>query len=281
MQTISRRTLFLTGAGALRAAQKHVVFVCGDHEYSGEQTLPLFAAALEKGYGIRCTVLKSQPDQNGERDIPGLEKLETADLSVFYLRWRQLPPEQVAHIERYMKSGKPMMGFRTSSHAFNYPMDHRLFSWNAWGAEAFGTPPGWGADGHTHFGHKASTDVNVIPEAARHPILKGVAEKFHVRSWLYRVLPKWPPHDAERLLMGHCIDPNKPAEDNPVAWTWKNRHGGRVFFTTLGHPEDFAVESVQRLVINAIHWSLGLEVPDKWKGRLTVDVPYRGIVKTG
>lgn len=262
------------------AASKHVVLVCGDHEYSGEQTLPLFAAALEKDYGLRATVLKSHPDQNGEKDIPGLEALESADLALFYLRWRQLPAGQVSHIEKYMKSGKPMFGFRTSSHAFNYPKDHPLAAWNAWGAEAFGTPPGWGADGHTHFGHKATTDVSVIPEAARHPILNGVAGKFQVRSWLYRVLPKWPPSDAERLLMGHCIDPNRPAEDNPIAWTWKNKHGGRVFFTTLGHPEDFGVEPVQRLVINAVHWSLGLAVPDKWKGRLTIEVPYRGIVKT-
>ena len=38
--------------------QPLVVFVCGDHEYSGESTLPLLAAVLEKQYGFRTKVLK-------------------------------------------------------------------------------------------------------------------------------------------------------------------------------------------------------------------------------
>ncbi len=45
--------------------------------------------------------------------------------------------------------------------------------------------------------------------------------------------------------------------------------------TTLGHPEDFRVESFQRLVINAIHAELGLKVPKKWKGKMDIQVPYR------
>lgn len=267
-------------ASALAAPPKpHVVFVCGDHEYSGEQTMPLLAAELEKSYALRATVIASQPDQNAEENIPGLEALDKADLAVFFLRWRRLPAEQLAPIERYMKAGKPMFGFRTSSHSFNYPAGHPLEKWNAWASEAFGAPPGWGKDGHTHFGHQASTDVSVIPEAAKHPVLTGVPAAFHVRSWLYRVLPKWPPAGATRLLMGHCINPNKPAGDNPVAWTWKNQYGGKVFFTTLGHPEDFESEAMQRLVVNAIHWSLDKK-PPKWKGPAKIAVPYRGIKKT-
>jgi type 1 glutamine amidotransferase len=93
------------------------------------------------------------------------------------------------------------------------------------------------------------------------------------------VLPKWPPQDATRLLMGKAISPSKPATDNPVAWTWTNKHGGRAFFTTLGHPEDFAVEAMERLVVNAVHWCLGLPVPDPWKGTFKMDVPYRGMKK--
>ena len=269
---------FAVAAVCLAAGKPHVVFVAGDHEYSGEQTLPLLAKELEARYGFTCTVLKAAPNQNSEENIPGLEALRGADLAIFYLRWRRLPKEQLAHIDAYVKSGKPLFGFRTSSHSFNYPKGHELEAWNAWGSEAFGSPPGWGGDGHTHFGHESSTDVVVIPASARHPILAGVAPSFHVRSWLYRVLPKWPPADAERLLIGRAVNPNKPAEDNPVAWTWKNRYGGRVFFTTLGHPEDMALEPVQRLSVNAVHWLLGRK-PPRWKGRMPIDVPYRGLVK--
>ncbi len=276
---IQTASSFLVPGVTHAAATKHVVYVCGDHEYGGEQTLPPMAAEMDKRYGLRHTLLTSKPDQNGETDLPGMEALAHADLAVFYLRWRRLPEEQVAHIDRYMKSGRPMLGFRTTSHSFNYPKDHPLAAWNRWGSEAFGTPPGWGGDGHTHFGHQASTDVRVNPAKARHEVLRGVAKEFHVRSWLYRVLPKWPPPDAENLLTGKCIKPNKAAEDNPVAWTWRNAHGARTFFTTMGHPEDFGVEPFQRLCANAILWCLGMPAPRRWGGRMAIDVPYRGTVK--
>jgi len=277
----SRRAFALAVGAALAspASKKRVVFVCGDHEYSGEATLPLLAGELEKNYGLTCAVVKSVPDQNGETDIPGLKALREADLAVFYLRWRRLPREQVEEIDRYVKSGKPVMGYRTSSHSFNYPPGHELAEWNRWGSEAFGSPPGWNADGHTHFGHDSSTDVSIAPGAAGNPLLGGVAAPFHVRSWLYRVRPKWPPSDATILLNGKAVNPNKPAEENPVAWTWRNKSGGRVFFTTLGHPEDFALEPVQRLSVNTIHWCLNQPMK-RWHGRIKIDVLYRGLVKT-
>ncbi len=255
-----------------------VVFVAGDHEYSGEQTLPLIAAELEKNYGVRTQVLKSFPDQNAEKNIPGLEALRDADLAVFFLRWRQLPPDQLQYLDEYLNSGKPVMGFRTSTHAFNFPKGHASEAWNAFGERAFGSPPGWGKAGHTHYGHKSTTDVTVIAEAAKHPILTGVPSAFHAASWLYRVRPDYPPQDATPLLMGKSVNPDKAAIDNPVAWTWKNKANAKVFFTTLGHPEDFQQEGVQRLTINAIHWLLGKPVPKKWKGKIEINVPYRGIV---
>lgn len=264
-------------AGAGGASQAPlIVFVVGDHEYSSEATMPLLAHELERSYGFRTRVLTAYPDQNAERDIPGLEALAEADLAVFYLRWRQLPAEQVAHIDRYLRSGKPVVGFRTSTHAFNYPADHPLARWNAFGEFALGAPPGWG-NGHTHYGHNSTTQVRVIPEAANDPILTGVAPTFAVRSWLYHVLPGHPPPDARRLLVGRAVNPNNPnAVENPVAWTWRNEWGGRVFTTTLGHPEDFAVEPFQRLVVNGIHWALGRPVP-RWAGKIDIDVPYRGM----
>ncbi len=280
MHSVTRRSL-LAGAAALPihgASKPRVVFVCGDHEYSGESTLPFIAGALDRSRTFQTTVLRAAPDQNAEENIPGLEALDKADLAVFFLRWRRLPQQQLRHIEKYVSSGRPVFGFRTSSHAFNYPKGHPLEEWNRWGPSVFGAPPGWGVDGHTHYGHKSTTDVAINPDAARHPILRGVDERFHVSSWLYQVRPKWPPPTAEILLNGTAVNPNKEAEPNPVAWTMKNAHAARVFFTTLGHPGDFQVESVQRLTWNAIHWCLQLR--GKWPGRLDIQVPYRGIVKS-
>ncbi len=282
----TRQTFLKVLAGSLIASQLPittnaqtakkplVVFVTGDHEYSGELTLPLIAAELERHYGIQTKVLKSTPDYNGEKDIPGLESLRDADLAVFFLRWRQLPQDELDYIDAYLKSGKPVMGFRTTTHAFNYPAGDPRIHWNSFGEFAFGAPPGWGGKAqHTHYGHMSTTDVTVIPEAAKNPILTGVAP-FHAASWLYRVLPDYPAKGAIPLLMGKSVNPDKAAVDNPVAWTWKNEWGGNTFITTLGHPEDFREESFQRLVVNAIHAELGMPVPKKWKGKIDINVPY-------
>ena len=75
-----------------------------------------------------------------------------------------------------------------------------------------------------------------------------------------------------RLYGLHTV---KAAIENPVAWTGKNSFGGKVFMTTLGHPDDFKLEAFQRLVINAIHWELGKKVPKTWKGKMDIQVPYR------
>ncbi|MBI2302071.1 MAG: ThuA domain-containing protein, partial [Armatimonadetes bacterium] len=238
--------------------QPHVVVVTGDHEYGGEMTLPKLAAELSARYDLRTTWCPAQPDQNAEENIPGLEALADADLAIFYLRWRRLPDEQLKWIEQYLHAGKPVMGFRTTSHGFKYPEGDPREAWNGWAGDVFGAPPGWGVDGHTHYGHQSTTDVSVAPGAETEPIMAGVTGEFHVRSWLYHVVPKWPPADAVPLLIGHAIEPRIPAPDQPVAWTWTNTYGARAFFTTLGHPEDFEAVPLQRLLINAVHWCLGI-----------------------
>lgn len=257
----------------------NIIFVSGDHEYGSEETFPLLAAELEKNYGMQATVLKSSPDENAEENIPGLEALAKADLAVFFLRWRRLPGDQVEHIRKYLNSGRPVVAFRTTTHSFNYPKGHPMEVWNSFAPGYIGGPPGWG-NGHYHYGHKSSTDVRVVPGAEADPILTGVDKAFHVRSWLYHVLP-YPPADAKQLLIGRAVDSEKKdAVENPVAWTWKNKVGGKVFVTTMGHPEDFQVESFQRLVINGIHWAVGKPVPKKWAGKFSVDVKYHGIRAT-
>ncbi len=257
----------------------HIVFVTGDHEYGSEKTMPALASELEKKFGMRTTVLfatneKGERDENYEKNIPGFEALKTADLAVFFLRWRLLPTNQLALIQNYLDSGKPVMGFRTTSHSFHYPHGDGSERWNAFGEFAFGTPPGWGASGHTHYGHKSSTDVSIVARQVDNPILRGVKTNFHVRSWLYQMLPKYPPADATWLLMGKSVDPDKPAQENPVAWTYHTEKGGRAFYTSLGHPEDFQVESVQRLTVNAIYWLLSKSPPKKWPGKLDINVSY-------
>src|SRR5947209_17274586 len=106
---------------------KHIVLVSGDEEYRSEETLPQLGKILAKHYGFKCTVLFAidkkdgaiNPNQND--NIPGLEALKTADLMIIFTRFRNLPDEQMKHIVEYVESGKPVIGLRTATHAFQIP----------------------------------------------------------------------------------------------------------------------------------------------------------------
>jgi len=253
-----------------RRKQYHVVFVTGDDEYRSEITMPFIAQLLgrQRRVKFKSTVLYAVDPQTGERNpkyqknIDGLEVLKTADLVVFFLRFRALPDEQLRFILDYVNSGKPIVGLRTSTHAFRYPEGHENAKYNdGFGREVFGQK--W----ITHHGHKSTTDVLAIPEVADHPILRGIyatKSPFRCSSWLYHVEPLV--GDCKPLLMGTSINSNKVDDQDeyplkqPVAWT-KTYKGAPVFFTTLGHPKDFEDDSVRRLLINGILWALGLEVP--------------------
>ncbi|RXZ79694.1 hypothetical protein EBB07_21835 [Paenibacillaceae bacterium] len=244
-----------------RLQDYHIVFVSGEDEYESERTLPHLAAELEREHGARTTVLTASPNPVVRDNIPGLEALRSADLAVFYLRFRELPREQFALIQEYLAAGKPVVGLRTSTHAFQYPAGHELAEWNdRFGIEVLGAP--W----IQHFGHSSSTDVSVAWGAEGHPVLTGVPTRFACRSWLYQVLP-YPPKDAEILLSGHTVNPENNGwsytEDTPriqpVAWTRRHAGGGAVFMTTMGHPEDFELPAFRRLLTNGIYWAMGIE----------------------
>ena len=82
-----------------------------------------------------------------------------------------------------MKSGKPIVGFRTSTHAFNYPAGSPHIDLNdGFGRDVFGQK--W----ITHHGHRSTTTVALRAEAGSHPILRGVTP-FAAKSWLYHVMP--------------------------------------------------------------------------------------------
>lgn len=241
----------------------HVVFVAGDHEYRSEITLPLLAQILETHHGFRTSLVMPVDDQGrmdpkADRSLSGLEALATADLAVFYLRWRTLPDDQMRQIVDYVNSGRPMIGLRTTTHAFRNQTGEYA-RWNdGFGQAIFGQR--W----LTHHGAQSSTAV--FPAIIPHPILRGV-QPFTGRSWLYHVTPVHG-HDVQTLLLGRGIGSNH-AEDGPfprvqpVAWT-KSYTGdlgktARVFFTTLGHPQEFADANLRRLLLNAVYWALDRE----------------------
>src|ERR1700720_2536665 len=103
---------------------KHIVFLTGDEEYRSEEGLPQLAKILSTRHGFQCTVLYAIDPRDGtirpdlHTNIPGLEALDTTDLMVLLLRFRDLPDAQMKHIVDYVESGRPIIGLRTATHAF-------------------------------------------------------------------------------------------------------------------------------------------------------------------
>ncbi len=279
------------GEAAASAAQDapHIVFVTGDEEYRSEESMPMLARILQRDYGFKTTICYSLNDQgfidpNNTKSITGLEALADADLMVLFTRFRNLPAEQMEHFLKYVATGKPIVGFRTATHAFQFPEDSPYAEWNYKKiADLVGQH--W----ITHHGHRGNdylTAVTLIKDQKSHPILRGVSP-FKCYSWLYHVDGgKHKLHgDSAPLLTGETL--NSSHEGNPeyppttpVAWTktYQGTDGakGRVFFTTLGHPYDFRDTSMRRLGLQGILWALGRErqIPTTGVSAKTV-VPFQ------
>ncbi len=252
-----------------------VVFVTGDEEYRSEESMPMLARILKNRYGFDVEVAYSVTDgfidPNRRDNIAGLEALENADMMVMFTRFRNLPDDQLQYILDFAESGRPMAGFRTSTHAFRYGENHPGHHLDEeWPLQVFGLP--W----IRHFGAENSTNVFLPEENRGHPVLNGV-DPFYARSWLYDASEL--SSAAEPLLIGRAVEGDDPEGDHfgdpqVVAWTklYEGENGtGRVFFTTLGHPYDFNNLYMRRTAIQGIFWALGLENKIPEEG-LNVDV---------
>lgn len=268
--------LFSCGSEKESTEKPKVVFVIGDEEYRSEESMPMLAKILKREMDAEISLCFSVDsagyiDPNRLDHIEGLEALEDADLMVMFARFRELPPQEVKYILDYAESGRPMVGFRTSTHTFLYKNDTTQKELNnEWPTKVFGQQ--W-ITHHGHFedGHGKLTEVSILP-GTNSPILNGV-NPFEAYSWLYHVDGgDWKlSGDSKPLLEGQSLKSNhemngdldKYPLTNPVAWT-KTYTGSsgkpsRVFFTTLGHPYDFKIEEMRKLALNGIYWALGME----------------------
>ncbi len=275
---------------------KHIVLISGDEEYRSEEALPQLAKILSMRHGFRCTVLFAI-DKDGETinpmrndNIPGLEALKTADLMVLFTRFRNLPTEQLEHFAAYLKAGKPIIGLRTATHAFNLTKDTKFPEYH-WQSKVAGWEGGFGRKilGETWVNHhglhgKQGARGILAKEQAKHPILKGIADgDIFGTSDVYTVkLPL--PGDSLPLVMGEVTETLKsdsPAVTGkkndpmmPVAWTKTytidDGKPARVFTTTMGASQDFAFEGTRRMVVNACFWAVGLE--DKIPSKSNVEI---------
>lgn len=281
---------------------KHIVLVSGDEEYRSEEALPQLGKILAVHHGFRCTVLFAiDPDTgivdpNNQNNIPGLEALADADLMIIFTRFRDLPDEQMKHVDAYLKRGGPVIGIRTSTHAF---LVRKHPAWKHYGNGYRGEQQQW-ADGFgrlvlgekwiSHHGsHRhESTRGLIAPQGKDHPITRGIRDgEIWGPSDVYGVrLPL--PDDSRPLVLGQVVarkgeyddgdpcfgmrpDDGPPVKGKkndpmmPIAWTKSfqlpDGKPGRAFTSTLGAATDLIAEGSRRLLVNAVYWCLEMEVP--------------------
>ena len=294
--------LFYPGQGG-PGAGKRVVFLAGDHEYRSEETLPALARLLAKRHGFDCTVLftlnpRVGRDGGGEIDpaadnLPGLEALEDADLMVNFLRFKDLPADQMLHVDNYLRRGGPVVGLRTATHAFKAP-DWEEFGQYDYRSDAEGWEGGFGRRilGETwvsHYGrnHVMSTRLDLNPAAADHPVLRGVKDVW-VESGAYWADPAAgsTPLAFVQPLAGMTPDSPPAAGKEPCPGAWVRTYdplpypdepqgSRRAFCTTAGASEDLRNAGFRRLLVNACFWAAGLE--ERITPGLNVELvgPYR------
>jgi len=262
----------------------HIVLIAGDEEYRSEDSLPMLGKILSQRHGFDCTVLFSVSPEglinpNAGASLSHPEALDTADGIVMLIRFRKWPNEVMQHFDAAIRRGVPVIGLRTSTHAFQLPGDSAFKEYNSFGKRVLGEQwvNHWG-------GHKSEATRGVIEAAnAGHPVLRGVSEVFG-NSDVYEAAP---PADAHILLRGQVLKGMTPGDgpasyakrradgvEQPVndpmmavAWTReiKTAEGKtqKILCSTMGAATDLTNEGLRRLVVNGVFWGLGLAIPAK------------------
>jgi hypothetical protein len=260
---------------------KHVVLLAGDEEYRSEEAMPQLAKILSTYHGFRCTVLFSiNPadgtiDPNNSSNIPGMDKVASADLVITGWRFRELPDVDMKFFVDHVEAGKPVIGMRTATHAFNYKNKTSPYAKWTWTSGEWKGGFGRQVLGETwisHHGHHGKESCRgVIAEAAKsNPIVRG-CEDIWGPTDVYGVTTL--PETATPLVMGQVLEGMKPTDKPvegkkndplmPIAWTnaWTGPTGkpSRIFCTTMGSSTDLESEGFRRLLVNASYWCTGLE----------------------
>lgn len=285
-------------------AGKHIVLIAGDDEYRAEEAMPQLGKILAARHGFKCTVLftinaDGEIDPKVANNIPGLAALDSADLMILFTRFRNLPPEQMAKIEGFLQAGKPVIGIRTSTHAFNIgDKKHPYHKWT-WTYNGSDFAKGFGGQilGETwvahHGGHGSEATRGIlVPEQRSNPILNGINDgDIFGPTDVYRVnLPL--PGDSTPLVLGQVVKGMKPTDPPvegdknnpmmPIVWTKSYQLEGGVkgtaLTTTFGSSQDLSSEGYRRLLVNASYALTKLPVPAKADVALVGDyqpTPFR------
>lgn len=279
--------------GAGPGQGKHIVFLASDHEYRAEESCPALARILAKHHGFKCTVVFGVDAEGfieaGSSRVSGLQALEKADLFVISARFLNLPDEEMAHVVSYLDRGGPVVGMRTSSHAFKIPAGSKYAKYD-FKSKAAGYENGFGHQilgntwvGHYGTNHKQGTRITTVPEQRGNVILTGVGETAfcHAGAYVGKAAPDFTVLTTSQPLVS--MEPNAEPDTKkpPMPSTWtrlytaKDGSKHRVFHSTQGASEDILDANYRRLIINGILWAAGMEKAIKADLNIAFVGPYK------
>src|SRR5688500_8917810 len=179
----------------------------GSAEYKSAESLADLKKELEGKYGASCALHVA--DEKGST-LKGIEVLASCDVAIVFTRRLKLDEGQVERLKAYVQAGKPVVGIRTASHAFQ--------TWLEFDPQVIG------GNYKGHYGKDEQAEVT--PVAKDHPVLAGV-KVFITTGKLYKN-----PDIAKDVTL--LLTATTPTHTEPVAWTRTTGSGGRVFYTSLG-----------------------------------------------
>ncbi len=247
------KAFFLALAFAMTSSAANIVIMAVEEpdNYDAVNSMNAFATNELRPQGHQVTVVVG--DKPVKHHFEGLiAALKQADLLILFSRRRFLPKQQMDAVRGHLHAGKPLLGIRTANHAFiprsKDIVDAGLTTWPEFTHDVLGGEnAGYETQGLPY--------TVSVPVGIKTPLLEGVkSANIHGHQSLYKVLPL--ATDAMPILIG-TAGAGASTPPQPVAWTRTyGPHKARIFYTSLGAPEDMRIADVRRLLMNAVNWSL-------------------------
>ena len=262
MKTLSTIALSLLAAVALQAATKNIVIVAGppshasgEHEFNAGAQILAKALNEQSGLDVKVTV--------STHKWPDAEAIAAADAIIVYSDGRRRHPAngQLQQLDKELAKGK---GFMCMHYAVDVPKGEfgdMMTKWIGGYYEA-----GWSINPHWNADLKPKMD---------HPVARGVKPQRVHDEWYYNM--RFPKDKKAVDLLTAIIEQNRIRHYNSweevgpslwgtnqtLMWGVERPDGGRGIGFTGGHwHKNWALDNYRKMVLNAIVWVAGIEVPE-------------------
>ena len=212
-----------------KATKLKVCLVSGSFEYKSDDSLIAFQKYLEANFAVSAHGVREGREGQDARGVgePGIVRR-----AIFFTRRLQIDGAALDAVKKYVEVGQA-----PHRHPHREPRVSELAGDGQGGVRRRLQGALRREDGLRGEDREQAKD---------HPVLKGVAG-FKSNGSLYKNPGVAP--DVTVLLTGSI-----PDQSEPVAWV-REKDGRRIFYTSLGHPDDFKDENFTRLLVNALGWA--------------------------